>query len=199
MRIVLRSVWLLLMMPGLAFGQSDAHPANSSTNSSDVGTQLDALHQALLQTQQQLAAQQQEIQILKAQLKGGQSGSSSATLIPAVAVVQPIQTPPNVNPSDPSPEIHNDVANPVSRSADQQTQQDEQQSAAGSIKLGDAVLTPGGFVDFENIFRTTNTQSNIATNFAGIPFNNTAQGRATEFRTTAQYSRLNLKLEDNFH
>src|SRR5271154_1566 len=113
MRIFLRSVWLLLMMPGLAFGQNDAHPTNSSMNNSDVATQLDALHQALSQTQQQLAAQQQEIQILKAQLKGGQS-RSGATLIPAVAVVQPIQTLPNVNPSDPSPEIHNDIANPVS-------------------------------------------------------------------------------------
>src|SRR5271154_603188 len=197
MRIFLRSVWLLLMMPGLAFGQNDAHPTNSSMNNSDVATQLDALHQALSQTQQQLAAQQQEIQILKAQLKGGQS-RSGATLIPAVAVVQPIQTLPNVNPSDPSPEIHNDIANPVSRSADQQTQQDEQQSAAGSIKLGDALLTLGGFVDLENIFRTTNTQSNIATNFAAIPFSNTAQGHLTEFRTTAQFSRLNVTVTDTF-
>src|SRR5271156_263051 len=199
MRIFLRSVWLiLLMLPGLAFGQTAAHPADSSTNTSDVGSQLNALRDALLQTQQQVAAQQQEIQILKAQLKGGQSGSGGAALVSAVEVVRPNPTEPNVNPSDPSPEIHNDIANPVSRSADQQTQQDEQQSAAGSIKLGDAVLTPGGFVDFENIFRTTNTQNNIATNFAGIPFSNTALGRVSEFRTTAQYSRLNIKLEDHW-
>src|SRR6202034_4928186 len=67
-----------------------------------------------------------------------------------------------------------------------------------SIKVGEAVLTAGGFVDFENIFRTTNTQSNIATSFATIPFSNTALGRVTEFRTTAQFSRLNFKVEDNF-
>jgi hypothetical protein len=196
MRILLRSLWLLLMVPGLAYGQTAAHPADSSANSSDFGSQLDVLREALLRTQQQVAAQQQEIQILKAQLKGGQSGTGGA-LVSTAEAVRPNPTESNANPAELSPEIHHDSTNPVSQSAGQQ-QQDEQQAPLGSIKLGDAVLTPGGFVDFENIFRTTNTQSNIATNFAGIPFSNTAQGHVTEFRTTAQFSRLNLKLEDNF-
>ena len=81
MRIFLRTVWLLLMVPGLAYGQTAAHPADSSTNTSDVGTQLDALREALLQTQQQVAAQQQEIQVLKTQLKSGQSGTAGGALI----------------------------------------------------------------------------------------------------------------------
>jgi hypothetical protein len=198
MRIFLRSVWLLLMVPGLALGQTAAQPADSSAKTSDVGTQLDALREALLRTQQQLAAQQQEIQTLKTQLKGGQSSSGGAALVPAVAVAQPNPAPPNANPSSSSPETNNAVANPVNQTAAQQTQQDDQKSPAGSIKIGDAVLTPGGFVDFENIFRTTNTQSNIATNFAAIPFSNTALGSTSEFRSTAQFSRLNFKIEDHF-
>jgi hypothetical protein len=197
MRIFLRSLWLLLMIPGLAFGQTAAQPADSSAKTSDVGTQLDALREALLRTQQQLAAQQQEIQVLKTQLKAGQSGTAGVTLVSAAEVVRPNPTEPTVNPSDLSPEIHGGIANPVSGSANQQTR-GEQQPPLGTIKIGDAVLTPGGFVDFENIFRTTNTQSNIATSFAAIPFSNTALGRVTEFRTTAQFSRLNFKIEDNF-
>ena len=197
MRILLRSLWLLLMVPGLAYGQTAAHPADSSTNTSDVGTQLDALREALLRTQQQVAAQQQEIQVLKAQLKGGQSGAGGA-LVSAVEVVRPNPSGTNANPSDLAPEIHNDVANTSSPSADPQAQQAGQTASPASIKIGDAVLTPGGFVDFENIFRTTNTQSNIATNFAGIPFSNTALGSVSEFRTTAQFSRLNFKIEDTF-
>lgn len=51
---------------------------------------------------------------------------------------------------------------------------------------------------FENIFRTTHSQSNIAANFAAIPFNNTAQGNLTEIRTTAQFSRFDLKVTDKF-
>jgi len=186
------------MVPGLAYGQSAAQPADSSTSTSDVATQLDALRQALLQTQQQVAAQQQEIQILKTQLRSGQSGTAGGALITAAEVVRPNPMPPSANPSDVSLEIHPDVVSSVTRSADQQAQQTDQKPAAGSIKLGDATLTPGGFVDFESIFRTTNTQSNIATNFAAIPFSNTALGRVTELRTTAQFSRLSMKLEDHF-
>ena len=164
------------MIPGLAYGQTAAHSGRFSCEHFRRWTQLDALREALLRTQQQVAAQQQEIQVLKTQLKGGQSGNAGGALISAAEVVRPNPAPPSANPSDVSPEIHPGVVNSVTRSADQQTQQAEQKAAAGSIKLGDAVLTPGGFVDFENIFRTTNTQSNIATNFAGIPFSNTAQG-----------------------
>jgi hypothetical protein len=196
MRIFL-SVWLLLMVPALAFGQTPAQPGDSSAKTSDLGTQLDALREALLRTQQQVAAQQQEIQDLKTQLKGDQSGTVGGALVSTADAGRPNPTGPDANPSDLSPEIHNRITNPVSRSDDQQTQQGEQQAPLGSIKVGDAVLTPGGFVDFENIFRTTNTQSNIATNFAGIPYSNTPQGRVTEFRSTAQFSRLNFKIEDN--
>src|SRR5580704_17798806 len=113
MRIFLRSVWLLLVIPGIAYCQTPAHPADSSTNTADVGSQLNALRDALLQTQQQVAAQQQEIQVLKAQLKGGQSGSGGAALVSAVEIVRPNPAEPSVNPTDPSPGISNGIANPV--------------------------------------------------------------------------------------
>ena len=199
MRILLRSLCFLLLAPGLVYGQNAAaHHADSSTNTSDVGSQLDALREALLQTQQQVAAQQQEIQNLKEQLKGGQPGTGDGAPVSTAGLVRPSPTSANLNSSHLSPDIHNASTKPLSASANRQAPQDGQQAPVGSIKVGDAILTPGGFVDFENIFRTTNTQSNIATDFAGIPYSNTAQGHVTEFRTTAQFSRLNLKLEDNF-
>ena len=81
----------------------------------------------------------------------------------------------------------------------QQASGKSQESPLGSVRLGDAVLELGGFVDLENIFRTTNTQSNIATAFGAIPYSNTPQGHVTEFRTTAQFSRLSVKVTDSFH
>jgi hypothetical protein len=197
MRILLRSLWLLWMLPGLAYGQTAAQAADSSANPSDVGTQLDALREALLRTQQQVAVQQQEIQLLKAQLKAGPSGTGGAP-VSAAEVVRPNPTGTNANLLDVAPVTQNNDTNAPSPSADPQAQQAGQNARPSSIKLGDAVLTPGGFVDFENIFRTTNTQSNIATDFAGIPFSNTALGRVSELRTTAQFSRLNFKIEDSF-
>lgn len=195
MRILLRSACFLLIVPGLAYGQTATHQADSSTSTSDVGTQLDALRKALLQTQQQVAAQQREIQGLKTQLKSSQPGTGA--LATTAEAVRPSPTPPTVNPSDPSREINSGNIKSSSQSGDQQTQ-GEQQPALGTIKIGDAILTPGGFVDFENVFRTTNTQSNIATDFGGIPFSNTPQGSVTEYRSTAQFSRLNFKIEDHF-
>jgi hypothetical protein len=195
MRIFLRSVWLLLLVPGFVYGQAATHPADSP-NTSDVGSQLDALREALSRTQQQLAAQQQEIQVLKTELKGSQPGTPA--LVTAAEVVRPTPAPADANPPDPSPEIHSGAATVGDQSADQQRQPNAQPLPLGAIKVGEAVLTPGGFVDFENIFRTTNTQSNIATSFATIPFSNTALGSTSEFRTTAQFSRLNFKIEDHF-
>src|SRR5215472_2853869 len=62
-----------------------------------------------------------------------------------------------------------------------------------SFRIGGAEFTPGGFVDFENVFRSTNTTNAAATSFGAIPYSNSVQGHLTEFRITGQYSRLNLK------
>src|SRR5579871_5621895 len=59
-------------------------------------------------------------------------------------------------------------------------------------------FTPGGFVELENVFRTTNSGSIVTTNFGTIPFSNTPQGQLTENRLTAQFSRLNLKVTGKF-
>src|ERR1700722_15434149 len=120
MRILLRIVWLLLLAPGLLYGQNATHPAGSP-NPKDVGSQLDALRQALFQTQQQLAAQQQEIQVLKTELKASQPGAPA--LVTATEVVRPTPPPADATPPDPSPEIHNGAAAVGSQSSDQQKQQ----------------------------------------------------------------------------
>src|SRR5262249_40629332 len=67
-----------------------------------------------------------------------------------------------------------------------------------SFRIGGAEFTPGGFVDFENIFRSTNTTNVTATNFGQIPFSNTVQGHLTEFRSTGQYSRWSMRIDTTF-
>ena len=63
-----------------------------------------------------------------------------------------------------------------------------------SWRIGEADFTPGGFMDLTSIFRSTNAGSSIGTGFAGIPFNNTAAGKTSENRLSAQNSRLSLKI-----
>jgi hypothetical protein len=184
----------LLFLPGLMSAQTSGQDPNSSADSTNLAAEVKALRETLQQTQKQLANQQHEIETLKEQSKNGPA---------AVGANQPSPTEgeAGVRDSASSPLLPPSVYTPayVRQQSTQQSQEPAQsQVPLGSIKLGDAILTLGGFVDFENIFRTTNTQSNIATNFGGIPYNNTAQGRVTELRTTAQFSRLNVKITETF-
>jgi hypothetical protein len=182
-----------LLLSGVARAQTSSADSDSSADNPNLATEVKALREALLQTQRQMAAQQREIETLKAQSKN------------AVTVPAPSELPSRGNGvasdldvSAPGPTTVSAGANIQQQPRTRQLQEQgkPEQMPLGSFNIGDAVFTPGGFVDFENIFRTTNTQNNIATNFAAIPYSNTAQGHLTEDRLTAQYSRFNIKVTD---
>jgi hypothetical protein len=64
-----------------------------------------------------------------------------------------------------------------------------------SISIGDATLTPLGFVDATLFGRSTNLGSGIGTNFAGIPFDNTAASHLSEMNFSAQNSRVGFRID----
>lgn len=73
---------------------------------------------------------------------------------------------------------------------------ENQKESPLSFKLGRAHFTPGGWADLTGIFRSTDIGSGTGTSFASIPFNNTLpQARLSEFRFTAQPSRLSMKVD----
>jgi len=177
-----------LILPGSIPAQAVGEQLDSSASTANLVAEVKELREALLKTQKQVAAQQREIETLKTQPRHGLP-------TPISKEISPIDGETTASDSVPAPSTL-----PVYAAGDtQQKQRKTAQPPVGSFKFGDAILTLGGFVDFENIFRTTNTQSNIATNYGTIPYNNTAQGRVSEFRTTAQFSRLNVKVTDSFH
>ena len=61
-----------------------------------------------------------------------------------------------------------------------------------TIRIGDADILPGGFIEALAIVRSTNVGSGAATPIATIPFDNTPQGHLHETRLSAQTSRLNV-------
>jgi hypothetical protein len=182
-----------LLLSGVARAQTSSADSDSSADNPNLATEVKALREALLQTQRQMAAQQREIETLKAQ-------SKNAVTVPAPSELRSrgngVASDSDV--SAPGPTTVSAGANIQQQPRTRQLQEQgkPEQMPLGSFNIGDAVFTPGGFVDFENIFRTTNTQNNIATNFAAIPYSNTAQGHLTEDRLTAQYSRFNIKVTD---
>jgi hypothetical protein len=186
-------VWLWLAAAVLA--QDSSQDPKPSTDGTNLAGQVKALREALSETQQRLAAEQREIETLKARLEPGSAAPASSDLSPN----RMAEGTSDAATSGSAPAAPHTVADIEQQPAAQQGQPQEDKQPLGSFKLGSAVLTLGGFIDFENIFRTTNTQSNIATAYASIPYSNTAQGNISEFRTTAQYSRLSFKIVDKFH
>jgi hypothetical protein len=176
---LLEKMCFMVLASGLAMGQATATNSGSAGTGS-VADELKALREAISQQQkqisdqqQQMSQQQQQIQTLQQQLANTTSGT------PHVADAS-LRT----------------VATPVNATVVQETEKPKESPL--SFRIGGTDFIPGGFVDFENIFRTTNTGNVTATNFWAIPFSNTVNGHLTEYRSTGQYSRFNLKVNGKY-
>lgn len=64
-----------------------------------------------------------------------------------------------------------------------------------SIRIGQVSITPYGFVDLTAILRDEDIASGLSTNFGSIPFSNTVAGHLSEFRFTAQNTRVGARFD----
>ena len=67
------------------------------------------------------------------------------------------------------------------------------------LKIGDAYITPVGFMDMTAVSRSTNPGTGIGTNFGSIPYGNTQPGALTETRFSIQNSRLGARFDALYH
>src|SRR6202795_5187028 len=70
----MKPIYILLacfLLPGVVRAQTSSANPDSSANDTNLAAEVKALREALLQTQKQMAAQQQEIETLKARSKDG--------------------------------------------------------------------------------------------------------------------------------
>ncbi len=169
----------LVLVPGLVMAQTSTSNTGS-TPATSVADELKALREAMTQQQQQIAQQQQQIDNLQKQLEAKTAGTPHVENA-ALRTNAPAET--------------------AAIASDAQKPEAPKESPL-SFRIGGADFTPGGFVDFENVFRSTNatsaTGSPIATGFGGIPYSNRLQGHLTEYRATGQYSRFNIKTHTKF-
>lgn len=159
----------MMLASGLAISQAPA----SNNGSGSVADELKALREAIAEQQKQIAQQQEHIQTLEQRLAEQPSSAPHVT----------------------DASLH--TAAPTTTTSTVQETEKPKESPL-SFRIGGTDFTPGGFVDFENIFRTTNTTNVAGTNFGQVPFSNTVQGHLTEFRVTGQYSRYNLKVSGKY-
>ena len=144
----LQRMCFVVLASGLALGQA---ANNSSAGQGSVADELKALREAIGEQQKQIAQQQQQIQTLEQRLQEKTSGTPHV----ADATLR--------------------TASPVPATTVVQETEKPKESPL-SFRIGGTEFTPGGFVDFENIFRSTNTGNVTATTFGGIPFSNTVSG-----------------------
>jgi hypothetical protein len=193
MRIVV--AWMLafgLMSPPAALA---ANPADNekpgSDSASDVKTDAKA-SPTPTPTNAEIAA---EVDQLRALLK--EQSAQIAALRADLASRDPAPASSSTTASGGSPAVAvNWPASPILAPKPGDQDQEKKESPL-SFRIGGAEFTPGGFMDFTSIFRTTNT-GNLGTNFFAIPFSNQVLGHLTESRFTAQNSRLSLKVHDKF-
>jgi hypothetical protein len=72
-----------------------------------------------------------------------------------------------------------------------------EQAAPLQFQIGNAYLTPIGFMDFTAVFRDVATGTGIGTNFGNFPYRTAASvpGNLTEFRFSPQNSRLGMRID----
>ncbi|MGH9559717.1 MAG: hypothetical protein ACRD30_10790 [Bryobacteraceae bacterium] len=63
------------------------------------------------------------------------------------------------------------------------------------LKIGNAYITPVGFMDMTLVSRSVNAGSGIGTNFGSIPYGNTQAGSLTESRLSIQNSRIGARFD----
>ena len=64
-----------------------------------------------------------------------------------------------------------------------------------SLELGGVAITPIGFLDFMQVWRSNVVSSGVPTNFAGIPFSNTVFGARRQTISSAANSRLGAQID----
>jgi hypothetical protein len=79
-----------------------------------------------------------------------------------------------------------------------QSAQDQVPNSPLQLQLGGSTITPVGFMDLTNTYRSTNSGASLATNFGSIPYNNTTGGRLTEDKFSAQNSRIGFRVDNTY-
>jgi len=160
------------------------------------------------QLKQMLLEQQRQINELKKALLGA-NGAPAAPAPRASEGSQAASTLPASQPDTPHPSI-GEVASttgilpratapaPIASPFPQGGGAAEQSSPM-QLKIGDAYITPVGFMDMTLVSRSTNPGSGIGTNFGSIPYGNTQTGSLSETRLSIQNSRLGARFDSIYH
>jgi hypothetical protein len=194
------AAWVLVlgmaMSPAVMAADGNDKTSDAKTDKSSTGTTTKATTPAPTSTEleaeiEQLRAllkeQADQLAAMKAAMaNGGTNNGAVANSVPASGSSNTSTV--ATTASAPSPAAAADAATAA--------QENKVDHSPLSFKIGDALFTPGGFMDFTGVFRTTGTGNGIGTTFNSIPYNNNLPiAGVNETRFSAQNSRISLKVD----
>ena len=194
-------------------GADNSDTQSAKTNSSGASSEIEQLKKMLLDQQHQIDQLRRELTAQKGasekpEQKAEEAKPEQKASDPAAALAAPIHpgiashdvgsslgevasTTPAIPPA-PSP-----VTPPAAIAAAPAPQTGE--SSPLQLKIGDAYITPVGFMDMTLVSRSTNPGTGIGTNFGSIPYGNTQQAALTETRLSIQNSRIGARFDSLYH
>jgi hypothetical protein len=194
---------------GVAKKDAEKAPASTdvskaaSTPGSVFESELQQLREELSAQQALLESQQARIAQLENQLHVGQAQPVALVSNPAsetVSVAGSSPAPSRALSSSSAPPVGVAMASPNPPQSGGTQKPGEQQPSPLSWRIGNAELTPGGWADIMGVFRSSDIGSGTGTSFGSIPFNDQLPlAGLTEFRATAQTSRLSMKVDVNIN
>jgi hypothetical protein len=205
-----------LALPSSFWGADASPTAGSPTVPAGQSTEIELLKAQLELQQRQMQEQQKQISDLQSALE-----SQKVTLEEQKKLIDKVATLEAAVPAPPEPEhkVANlgDVAStvpyipkgvapvlPPIAAAPQifpprGTRGDVIPDSPLQLRIGDTAITPIGFMDATNTFRSTASGAGLATNFGNIPYNNNLPtGRLTENRISLQNSRIGARFDALF-
>ena len=197
-RLVMLALFALLGAGSRVQAQSSSQPESGSLAGEAQGRQITELKTLVLRQAQQIQTQQQTLNQLR---------NSQGSVLPTRAVakdrresahlkVNRAHAPPSIT----NLSIESGSIQPV-RAAEPNPRHATPQSPASpssplQFRLGDAYITPIGFIDFTSVWRNHDTGNGIATSFGSIPYGaNSYQNNLSELRFSSQYSRIDFRVD----
>jgi len=153
------------------------------------GGDVQALKQELAEQKQLLEELRLVVLDQKKQLDGIKQQQASAPSPAATKGTALIASAAPMAPPEPAPKPVPLVPPPVPQAAAAEPPSPLQ------IKIGEATITPVGFMDLTNTYRSTNAGTSLQTNFGNIPYNNTLAGRLSEDKFSAANSRIGFRVD----
>jgi dsDNA-binding SOS-regulon protein len=199
-----RAAFLLSMMAMsfLTVGHAADDQADKNAELAKLKAQLEQQQEQIEQLSKMLTEQRKVLeQVISSSAAPAAAGSPASTNADAAAVAPAPATPIHMLPNmgevaSSTPMLPPPPPAPAPHVLDPQVPAGEPSSPL-QLKIGDATLTPVGFMDLTGVWRNENAGSGIGSSFGSVPLANAATAHLSEFRFSPQNSRFGFRFDAN--